>query len=508
MISLKEKADNLNSYLFILAGSIIALIFRLNLYNLKIVAVLIFLWVFFNAISKPYGFLLASIPALFSFDSIPTGIGMAESMVIALLFLYTVGTYFQEFLHNPRNFMARFWVLHVFFIFLTIASYLQAMSNGVILSDWIRAITPFLILYLIIPISITFQSQFELKLKWLFVSFSVLALFLTLYINIIFFKENFYSFYWLLKKDGIKIFDINGDLDTSNLMGPFKARITMRIQQATSELLPVSLVWFSVVTVFCKRKEIRVLAGLLMLISLFAILETYTRSMLFSSVLVLIFMGVVSLFLGDKLYKKYFKVMFFLLLSGLVFLESFNMSELWLGRLNSLTQTLFVTVGQNDELRTVTIDDTAQNDAKHDENLLVRVQEYKKAWNLFLLHPLFGAGLGIKHDMAFQVSSGEYLFQKVGYVHSWIMYWLMVGGVFGLLFYSFLLFGPLYLYLKMDSKFNLIKLVVILTIITISIYANFFAVFRLISFNLILALSCGVALSLLQTKYSLTSVKG
>ena len=510
MTFLQCKTDNCNAYLFILAGMVIALCLRIDAQYLSAIALLTFFLVCYSGFFTPWGFLLTAVTTLFGIESAPSYIGFGEGLIILLLFFYVAGTYAQEFLNNSEVFNRGFLIGHVVLALVIIASCFQSVSYGIFFKDWLRAITPFLILYLIIPISITVRSQFEDKLKWLFASFSLLSILLSAYINIIFFKENYYAFYWIKTLDGEKIFNLTGHLDVSELMGPFKARITMRIHQSTSELLPVGLVCFSAIAIFGRNKVLKIITIPAMLVTLFAILETYTRSMLLSPAIVLMLLGIVALIMGNKLYKEYIKVMLILFISTLVFVQSFNMGDIWLGRLNSLFRTFAGSVTHDDARTTsgsVTHDDARRRvknqRAQVDENILVRMREYNFALNTFKKHVVIGAGLGVQHKMSFQTSEGNYLHQKVSYVHSWIMYWLMVGGIIGLIFYMSCLLGPLILFYKLDPKFNLFKIISASTLLTLSIYANFFAVFRLISFNLILAVSCGIAFYFLKLNNSL-----
>jgi O-antigen ligase len=314
---------------------------------------------------------------------------------------------------------------------------------------------------------------------------------LLLYINDIFFVENFDKVYWTEGTSTNKIFDISLLSDLSEASGPFRDRITMRISQATSSLLPLGLVLFSLINLFCKNKIIAIWSSSMICISLFTILETLTRSML-ASAIVPIALSIAWLLINHtKSFRK--KIVFLLVpvIFTIILMNIFNLEKLWLGRTISLLNTFKYSENNDSEYY-------AKGEQKHvkDENAMVRLLEYKIALDIFKSKPLFGAGIGIQHDIAFQVNENQFLKQKVGYFHNWIFYWLMVGGVVGLLFYLFVLFAPLWYILNLDKQFMNYKFILSSLIITMSLYSCFFAVFRLLEFNLILAINCGIALYL------------
>lgn len=498
--------DNKNPYLFILFGALIALNLRFNAPQLHIFSLVLFIGVCYQGLSTPWGLLLCAIPALFGLEPAPSELGLGELILAFLLFFYVAGTYIQEYLANAKLFDRVFFVGHLILLLIICASCVHSITHGILFKEWLRAVVPFLVIYLIVPISLTVKNQFEFKAKWIFIAFSILAIELSVYINFIFFYEKYYSMYWLKSLDGEKIYDyIN--LDVSSLLGPFRKRITLALNQATSELLPVSLVCFATVAVFTRNRKIQLLLIFAMLSSLFAILETYTRSMLLSSILVLFLLGILSLMLGSKLFKEYIKVLSVIGFSAFIFVQSSGMGDIWIGRMNTLFKFSASSGIENHSISSMNAIENHSISSTYayapDENVLIRLREYKIAFDLYKEHVLIGAGLGVKHQISFQTSEGHYLHHNVGYVHSWIMYWLMVGGIIGLIFYMFFLLGPLILLYKIKSQFTLVKVIVPSTLMTMAIYASFFAVFRLISFNLILATCCGITLYLIKSHKSL-----
>lgn len=489
------KSIESNSALFIFAGVIIALCLHLNTTALNIIAALIFLIVSYYGFTSPWGFFLTAIPALFGIPPAPTHVDFGVLLVILLLFFYVISTYFEYLYKKNHIFNRGFFIGHAVLVLLVVASYAQSTSHGIFFHNWLRAITPYLVLYLCIPISLSIQDEFKCKMHWLFISFLTLAILQSLYINFIFFAKHYSSFYWLKEMDGEKIFNFDGALDVSQLLGPFKARITMEVRQATSELLPVSLVCFSAIAVFAKNKLLKAIAAFAMLITLSAILETYTRSMFLAAVLVLMLIGVVALIKGSRLFIQYISVMLILTVYLIGFIYIFDMADIWIGRFNTSVKTISANVSHVDTVPNE-LNNAAVELQKKDENILVRMRENKIASNIFKQHVLTGAGLGIQHKISFQTKEGEFLHQNVGYVHSIIMYWLMVGGITGLILYLSCFLVPMIMIYRMDAQFYLFKIISISTLLTLIIYANFFAVFRLITFNLILAVACGISLFL------------
>ena len=130
-----------------------------------------------------------------------------------------------------------------------------------------------------------------------------------------------------------------------------------------------------------------------------------------------------------------------------------------------------------------------------DVNVTTRLEEYKIAWRFFLEAPIVGKGVGIQHDIEFVTSSDNVLKQRVGYVHNWPLYALMTGGLIGIALYSFILIGPIPTVLRHPSQETTVNVLLVWGIVLLTFYGLYFAVFRLITFNLLLAIAWGVALA-------------
>ena len=221
---------------------------------------------------EPWLLLLASIPALFAIEPTPAIIGLGELNIIILLGTYVVSTYFQVIRTKPLRQLS--YVLKsnaIIFILIAVSAGIS-LYKGVGLLDWGRGIAPFLLLYLALPISITLEQEFDSRIKWYFISFSVLALMLIFYINTVFFIEHFYSYYWVSPENGSRIYSLTNTTDPGHWLGPYHDRITLRIQESTSELLPISFTLFGLIAILTNTKALRLFAFAVSTASLFTIL--------------------------------------------------------------------------------------------------------------------------------------------------------------------------------------------------------------------------------------------
>jgi O-antigen ligase len=129
-----------------------------------------------------------------------------------------------------------------------------------------------------------------------------------------------------------------------------------------------------------------------------------------------------------------------------------------------------------------------------DENVTARLEEYKIAWGKFQSAPLFGNGLGTKHRIRYAVGFGKTIEAYVGYVHNWPLYMLMVSGMTGCVTYTIVLLGPLVISRLRKKHLSSYGVFVVVTVTLLAVYGLFFAVFRLVSFNLLLAVVWAITL--------------
>jgi hypothetical protein len=243
------------------------------------------------------------------------------------------------------------------------------------------------------------------------------------------------------------------------------------------------------------KRAINSVAGfLLSLLSMFAILTTFTRSMLSSALLVIGLFFIFILACRREMRSRWLVMFSSLGLLGLAFVVATGMQDIWIGRMSLLGTIPKAAVTMISSAAKAEMP-KADADVKSDFNVTLRFEEYRIAWKMFLAHPLLGNGLGVKHPMRWIDSAGNSIPQFVAYIHNWPLYILMVSGVTGLLFYLLVLFGPalsnIYSIGEEPMHWSLIRAM----ILTMSIYGLFFAVFRLITFNLLLAAAWGVVIA-------------
>ena len=517
--------DNVKSVEFlpltvVLASIISAVILRFNLQILNIVAFVLIAYVFLCGVKEGWLLLLGIILFLFALEPTPLFVGRNEVIFISLIGVFIINAYVCA-IHSKQTHAIKIVVLgSVFFLILASLFYMHALNNHINLSDWSRGIGPFLLLYMMFPIFLSLHDNFEFKVKWLFISFCILTLMFVFYINIIYFLEHFNSYYWIDKSNNSKIFHLTSGMDKSNFYGPFRERITLRIQQSTSEILPLGFSAFTLLALLTQSKKLYVFALAAAIVSLFTILETLTRSMLMAPLLVFL-LWFIFYFKNKFLFLKVFTILF---LAGMTFTYATNMDGIWLGRFKTFAAGLSkldshptqnIDLSESQESNQSSREDLIQSslmsprlgqmDRKNpDQNLIARLKEYQIAWSMFLDNPVLGAGFGVKHDIDFQTSDGRFIHETVAYVHNWAFYWLMAGGMIGFLIYSSVLFFPI-LFLSRLPNQKKIKTILIFSIILMCLYANFFAVFRLISFNLFLAFFSGITLLFWSKRNSLLS---
>ncbi|MFC3907952.1 O-antigen ligase family protein [Legionella dresdenensis] len=487
---LKLRSENWLPGIFILVTAIIALNLRFEIGHMRNLAFLLSAVLVMYGVFRPWLLLLSLIVSLFSIEPTPKDVGASEIIIAVMAVLYVLATYTNEIYKGNIKALKSPLISSVIFSSLVLASCYYATNQGVSFADWMRGIFPFLLLYLSIPISITLKEDFSFRIKWVLIACAVLTLLILGYINSVFFVQGFYKIYWL-NEDGFKVY--NSEVwNSDTLSGPFLDRITLTIQQATSELLPLGLVVFTLVSLFTKKPNIKIASMGCAALSLFAILETYTRSMLLSSIIVLGLVGLWLFFYKRDLINAYLKICTVLVMLSLTFVSTLDTNSVWLGRISVFFKTIYHV---ND--RSVYL---PSDNSNKDDNLLSRIVEYKIAWSQFSKKPLFGAGIGARHDINFPLSNGQYIHKKVGYIHNWIFYWLMVGGLAGVILYSSFIIIPLYYVTRLPSEAWKLKVLVVSIMLTMTFYSLFFAVFRLLTFNLIFAIIWGISFCLRQNE--------
>ena len=441
-------------------------------------------------ISSWFG-LLALFPMAFAIRPTPPSIGLQEGLFAVLLAVIFVSAVLRQLKnYGISSFFRTFGWFVLSMCGLLAINLVVAQLNQVSLADWLRGVVPFLFVLAFVPVAILLGHNRERQF-WFGCSVAALIALMVGYVVAFYFANSLWQPYWKLTVDG-EVLRVSEQIAMDypdSAYGPLLDRITMLVQRSTDAILPIGMVAGFVVAVFARGKLGTLLGMCLSLVSLAAILTTFTRSMLSSAVLVLgIFALFVLVYRRDRLLKMVW-LMCCLAVAGLAFVFGTGMDRVWIGRMGWLIEsinTLFKI-----ELSGVAPELSGVAPDKVDGNVSTRIEEYRIAWQMFLDHPLLGNGLGVKHEMRWETSEGKSLYQSVGYVHNWPLYILMVGGATGLFAYIATLLGPVLSglsYLKTESD---ARTIVRMVLLTMAVYGLFFAVFRLVTFNLILAAAWG-----------------
>ncbi|RON33738.1 hypothetical protein BK664_24900 [Pseudomonas brassicacearum] len=464
---------------------------------------------------------------------------------------------------------------------------IAALKNNIPILDWVRGVIPFLFMFLFLPIAVLVENN-ESRIRWLGSSIGVLIFMSSAYIIFFYFNYDLWKPYWITTIDGVSTKISESDaINRIDAIGPLRDRITMQVAQATDAMLPVGLVMGVVLSTLARSKTVTMMGMLVAVTSLIAVLITFTRSMLLSSLVsIFIFSMLITLY-HAKLRLKLLLLSMTLACSGAAFVYTTGMQDIWMGRViylfktqpaaktvitnkskqdmpvvesnysnieSALPQTKSIAAiastkidieqnrpretkpnispqhqnlsnaakaivkSKNSEITVQTsnnevpssealppavealnntniVTELTEENAEEtikDVNVSSRLHEYGIAWKMFLANPALGNGFGVKHKMQWETSEGKLLTEYVGYVHNWPFYMLMVGGISGLALYTFVLLGPIFFRLTLIRSESPFWTLIRTVLITMTVYAAFFAVFRLITFNLLIAAIWGV----------------
>lgn len=456
----------------------------LILYYLCII--FLFLHLFLNQ-KNLKGLICSIFPSLYLMQQAPQRLGINE-----LYFSLVCLSLWISFIKSDRLFFIRFSLrMKIFFVasllFLTMNFYASQFYN-IPLLDWLRGILPFMLPLLCFPLSKIFRenkdsyADFLLSLFISFFLYSVQVIFIFLVFEL--YNNQYYIF-----KNGeyIRIpYELVNQYANETIFY-FKKRITTVLAESTSPLVPLGSITGIILFFISNKRKIKIMGLLLTVLSFVSIILTATRSIILCVILVLLF----NLFYDYSYYKKYKKKIIsgFLIIiaTGVITIFSTNTGDVYFNRFSQLFSFAAKTVSFiQEKITPKTYQNTiVSENSLADANITARLDEYKRAYEIFRDNPIIGAGFGVKHAMDFDAGFGNIIHKEVGYVHNWFFYILMCGGIFGLVLYSIIIFYPVLFFLKnLDSEIIRIFLPLILFLI---LYASFFAVFRLLTFNTLLA---------------------
>ncbi len=457
------------------------------------------------ALFSPWAGLLALFPMAFAIRPTPASIGPQEGFFALLFAIVFVGAIVRQLNnHGVRSLLRTFGWFVLAVCGLLAINLLVAYLNQVSLTDWLRGVVPFLFVLAFVPVAILLGHNRE-RHFWLGCSVAALIALMVGYVVAYYFANSLWQPYWNLTVDG-EVLRVSKQVamdHPDSAYGPLLDRITMQVQRSTDAILPIGMVAGFVVAVFARGTVGTLLGMCLSLISMAAILTTFTRSMLSSAVLVLGFFALFILVYRRNRLLKLVCLMFCLGAAGLAFVFGTGMDRVWIGRMGWLIESIDTIfrielsgtapelTGTAPELTGTAPELTGTAPDKVDGNVSTRIEEYRIAWQMFLDRPLLGNGLGVKHEMQWETAEGDSLYQSVAYVHNWPLYILMVGGVTGLCAYFAALLGPVFSGLQSLKTESNERTIIRTVLLTMAVYGLFFAVFRLVTFNLVLAATWG-----------------
>ncbi|MEF8730760.1 MAG: O-antigen ligase family protein [Candidatus Accumulibacter meliphilus] len=457
----------------------------------------------FWALREPATGLLASLPLVFMIHPTPTEPGWREFGFVIVLAIGGSASLWQKRSVLPGFAREVWWVILGAGTVLG-ANIATAASHGVPTSDWMRGAIPFVFVLSLIPVFLEARSNEVFKAAWLWAAIVTAGLF-SWHVVSYFVSEQLWNPYSYTFDNGTWTrLDGNTLKTTVAPVFEFKARVTQLVQQATDAFLPLGYVWGVWLVLWGRSQVIRSAGFALVILSIVAMILTYTRSMLLAAWAVGGLLMLFAAFAGA--WRKVVIAALITVFTASATVAVFDLEDVYLNRifllrqaLNAVTEKQATSSGQeapHEERggQAGVLPGNTVNDA----NVNSRMEEYQTAWSMFLESPILGQGLGIRHTISFETGHGEMLTVSVGYVHNWIFYVLMVGGGVGLLAYSLILFGPAVLVFRSLADDREQALAIIATVIALALYACFFAVFRLISFNLLLGGLWGLALAMRQ----------
>lgn len=424
--------------------------------------------------------LTAAIPTLFGIPVVPVGLGLGEYQVLLFLGAFSMMALVEAYRLKESPRIPVFTINTLFALLLT-ASLIVAHLRDVALNDWLRGIMPFTLLWLMLPVALALQTDIRSRASWIAASLGALALLINLDVNFTFFSEGLYTCYWQEPGTLAAVKEYGCNAAPQGLIGPLRGRVTMYLASTTSEMVPLGCVLFTLMSAFTTSRLLRNALRLCALIALAAVLESLTRSMFAAMLLGIAASGLLVAICFRKQLRTFMVSLLILAVGGVLIVKAFNLEAFWMTRFQKVSAALVSQAGLEDD------------------NISIRLEEYRIAMNGLMNHPFTGTGIGSRHTIRLGDTSGQFSLQSVGYIHNWVMYWLMVGGIPGFMLYASFFLWPLWVFWKQRAKLPILSAAAAVTLLTMGAYGLFFAVFRLAGWNLLLALLAGAALRLQAT---------
>jgi hypothetical protein len=496
----------------------------------------------------PWLGVLALFPLAVSVAAPPESVGIKEvafaGLTACVLARSVIGALVQD---GWKRFLQDFGIPLGLAAALLAANFLAALYVGTSVPDWVRGAIPYLFLVMAVPIALELRGRPE-RMRWLGFAIIAAIMLLCLYVLGYYIAHRMWDHEWHILVDGAWV-RVTEDVAKQNLdiaRGPLLQRITMNIASSTDALVPLGVSLGFCIAVMAENRQIRWLGLVLTALAVPSVLVTYTRSMLLSALLVIFAFGLyVLLFQRHRLrFATWLLIGLTVYAVAVIFALGLEMG--WLSRVLLLLATisawtverailawvwlvnhyyiamawleyafyvvrdwLLATVSVPPAIVAQQLSETdavqwvaafkqsgwVSQYATGDANVTTRLEEYQIAWKMFLDHPIFGNGLGSRHAIVAVRNVGEFLPLSVGYIHNWPLYMLMAGGIVGFAAYATLLVGPICAHFKGGQADIRTNLLVRILPATLAIYGLFFAVARLITFNLLIAAVWGILIA-------------
>lgn len=445
------------------------------------------------------------LPMLYAIPPAPREVGPAELGVAGLAAALLVGTTLLHWATVARLIAIRCRWVAFGATTLVIVNAAIALHAGTPAAGWLRGAVPFGFLVLLVPITALILDA-RLSVRDLIFSVCAASLLFGAAVLGVFHAERLWEDTWWLydpeKAEWTRIAaDRASELgDRVSRWGPM--RVTQFLPRATDPLVGTGLAAGCLLFALPGGRWARFVGLSAATVAALAVSATVTRS--YIGALIVASLTIVTILFVDARRSRDWAILWRYLAGSTIvvvivaaFLSITGLDAQIAGRVRQATTTLAEDVRPPPGIAgrsstTGSVSSEAGNAG--DENLHARVAEYRVAWRKFLDAPLLGNGLGTSHVIRYPIGHGEFREERVGYVHNWVLYFLMTGGVVGLLGYAFVLGGAGLTPLLSCKEVTALGFVTG-TIALLASYGLFFAVFRLISFNVLVAMCWAVALA-------------
>lgn len=396
------------------------------------------------------------------------------------------------------------------FLLLAINLFIASTHYGISLLGWMRGFAPFICLALIplfslvyknTPITIAYQP-YCLAAAGLIHAVTVIQ---TYYANNLW-RE--LKWRYIESTSSWQILPTTHPISANVLVT--KLRVSLLQPNSTSVLMIVAAI-VSVFIMYRSTNRKKASAGAVLLsIVVFAIMASYTRSMIAITLLGFIIVTA-SFLMKDRRATNWQRVGWtWLIIIGVTIgsIHIQNSNDIIKNRIYS-TQ-----IGAKESIaQLLRTGEDAKYKRARDPNLDARINETKKALTIFSKSPLFGAGFGVTYTIPREANLGLVIYAATAYTHNVVSYMLMTTGLTGtiamLSLYIFT-FSRLCLISRLCPAVSSTATLQATILLAMFMYSMSFAIFRLPIYNLsfasIVALGCAPLANLSQISHKTSPI--